>query len=332
MIFPLYLLLFPMAFFPPAILSHGDIDSDGISDELEQSLLKNFVPKFMISAEECDGFPSEFRPGEKAPQLLERNGTIYGQVFPIKRPDKPGYFIEIHYYHLWSTDCGINGHPLDAEHVSVLLSSDEDFNSADSWKAEYWYAAAHEDTVCDSSHGTGSSFLDSDRNGPEVWVSNGKHASYMDRELCKGGCGGDDCNEMQPLKISKLINLGEPGAPMNGASWVEWPGWPLADKMRTDFPEDVLVKLSAADQPGIIALNNSQSPVKGTILVSNATAGALGSTNRKTGEALSNAGGAVGKSIEKSKTDTGNSLMRAFSAIRNALGGGSKEKTDGADP
>ena len=325
----LLLSLLPLAFHSPSGLPRVDMDSDGIEDELEQTLLEKFSPEFMISAEECDTAPSEFRPGDIAPQLLEKNRTIYGQVFPIVIAGKPGLFIEIHYYHLWNEDCGRNGHPFDTEHVSVLLSAETFSDSADDWKAEYWYAAAHEDTVCDASHGAGSSLIHAEQQGPTVWISDGKHASYLDRELCHGGCGSDDCSVMESMEISSLINLGEPGAPMNGAFWIEWQGWPLEDKMQTDFPEKVLAKLNA-EQP-VIPVNDSQASIKGTIFVSGATAGALGSTKRKTGAALSEAGGAVGKSLDNSKTGTGNSLVGAFRAVWRALGGSAGEKPDDSD-
>ncbi|MBN2317522.1 MAG: hypothetical protein JXR49_00505 [Acidobacteria bacterium] len=332
MILALCLLLLPFAFTSPTGLSGEDIDSDGIKDSLERALLIKFSPEFMLSTEECDALPSEFIPGGQAPQLLAKNGTIYGQVFPVAFSGKPGFFIEIHYYHLWEWDCGINGHAFDAEHVSVLLSAYAFSDSANDWRAAYWYAAAHEKTVCDAGHGTSGSFINAERQGPTVWISAGKHASYLDRELCRGGCGGDDCSRMRPMNISRLINLGEPGAPLNGASWIEWQGWPLADKMQTDFPEKVLAILNASDRHGMIPVNDSQAPVKGTILVSSATAGALGSTNRKTGAALSTAGEAVGKSLDKSKTGTGTALTRTFRAIWKALGGGAEEKPDETEP
>jgi len=324
----LYLLLFPIAFSSPTTLSQGDIDSDGIHDRLEQLLLEKFAPKFMLSEEECDALPSEFLPQKQEPQLMVKNGTVYGQVFPIVRPDKPGIFVEIHYYHLWNRDCGFNGHVLDAEHVSVLLSADVPSDSTHNWKAEYWYAAAHEDTVCDSSHGTCGSFIDAEQHGPTVWISKGKHASYLDREICQGGCGGDDCSQMYPMKISKIINLGEPGAPMNGVSWVEWQGWALADKMQTDFPEKVLAKLKAADPPSIVSVNNAQAPVKTAIHIGGSTAGALIVTNSKTGIAISSAGGAVGTSLDKSRTDVGNALVRTFRAVWKGLGGGAEDKME----
>jgi hypothetical protein len=297
----------------------GDSDGDGLGDNFEEELLAKFAPKFMVSSNECDGLPAEFLPGALQPQLLAKNGTIYGQVSKAAFPGKPGHFLEVRYYHLWNQDCGRLGHPLDIEHVSALIGSETASESAAAWKAEYWYAAAHEDTVCDSSHAVRSSFINAEHQGPVVWISSGKHASFLSQKLCRGGCGGDNCKTMHPLIISRLINLGERNAPMNGISWIEWPGWPLAAKMHTDFPESVLQKLNAAKKAVIIPINESPAPVKTTILVSGTTASALALADRKTNKALAVAGSAVGTSLDKSGTKTGNALKRAALAFWRAM-------------
>jgi hypothetical protein len=115
----------------PVALPYGvqqlsiDSDHDGLSDELEQALLTQFKPVFMVSHADCSGVPAEFSPENRNPIVQSEDGTIYGQVFPGKPEDvatEPT--IEIHYYHLWKKDCGRMGHALDAEHVSVLLRTD----------------------------------------------------------------------------------------------------------------------------------------------------------------------------------------------------------------
>src|SRR5436190_1600529 len=85
------------------------------------------------------------------PPAVARNGTIYGQVFPRQGLAMPDRFIEIHYFHLWTRDCGRAGHPLDVEHVSVLVHADREDSPATDWNATYWDAGAHENTVCDVS-------------------------------------------------------------------------------------------------------------------------------------------------------------------------------------
>jgi len=126
---------------------------------------------------------------------------------------------------------------------------------------------------------------------------------------------------MGPIKISKLVNIGEPGTPMNGILWTQWSGWPLEAKMGTDFPEEVLAKLDAADMSEMIPVNDSRSSVKTTILVGTSSAGAIIVTNNKTGAALSSTSDAVIKSLDKSKDGTGNFLIRAAKGIWGALGG-----------
>jgi hypothetical protein len=296
-----------------------DSDSDGLADELEQEILAKFAPKFMVSSNECDGLPAEFQEGFREPNLLARNGTIYGQVFPITLSGRSGNFVEIHYYHLWNRDCGLNGHDLDAEHVSVLIWAASRAEPSASWRAKYWYAAAHEETVCDLSHATQSWSINAEQEGPTIWISAGKHASFLDQKLCRGGCGSDSCSVMKPMAINKIVNLGERNAPMNGASWIEWHDWPLAAKMHSDFPEPVLDKLDASKTAAIIPINESHAPLKTTILVGSATAGALAVADSNNDAALSSAGGAIGVSAAESTEHSGNALKHAAEGVWKAL-------------
>jgi hypothetical protein len=296
-----------------------DSDSDGLADELEQELLTKFAPKFMLSSKECDGLPAEFRQGLPKPESLAKNGTIYGQVFPIALPEKPGDYIEIHYYHLWNRDCGLNGHELDVERASVLIWAASRADPSTSWKAKYWFAAAHEDTICDASYAARSRFIDAEQQGPVLYISAGKHASFLDQELCRGGCGGDSCSEMKPMTIDKIINLGERHAPMNGASWIEWQGWTLAAKMNTDFPESVLAKIEAHESAAIVSVNESLAPVKAAILAGSSTAKAFAIADQKNDAAISSASRAIGASAAESTEHAGGALKRAARAVWKAL-------------
>jgi len=150
----------------------ADSDRDGLNDTVEAALLAQFLPQFMVSPGDCSVRPAAFVSNESKPIVESENGTVYGQVFPrMGQPDQ----VELHYYHLWRRDCGDLGHSLDAEHVSVLVSRDRFTN----WKALYWYAAAHEDTICDASQLARSSTLGAELNGPKIWISRGKHASFL---------------------------------------------------------------------------------------------------------------------------------------------------------
>ena len=130
----------------------SDADRDALADDLEQSLLEKFRPTFILSAGECDRLPATFLPAAKDPVAGAQNGTIYGQAFRRPTPRFAGDSVELHYYHLWGRDCGRRGHRLDAEHVSVIVNAPSSVESplAD-WIAKAWYAAAHENTVCDVS-------------------------------------------------------------------------------------------------------------------------------------------------------------------------------------
>ena len=154
-----------------------DSDQDGLSDALEQALLTQFAPTFMVGREDCSGIPAEFATGVEPPTVQAEDGTIYGQVFPVKSLGDGKPAVEIHFYHLWKRDCGPHGHALDTEHVAVLVSgSNRDLDQA-KWKGVYWYAAAHENTVCDVSQIARASTIQGEERGPKVWISPGKHAS-----------------------------------------------------------------------------------------------------------------------------------------------------------
>ena len=61
-------------------------DQFGLRDELEQSLLQQFVPDFRIGQHYCCAFPGECQPGRETLLLAAENGTVYGQVFPVRSP------------------------------------------------------------------------------------------------------------------------------------------------------------------------------------------------------------------------------------------------------
>lgn len=275
----------------------ADLDRDGLDDAFEDALLLQFRPAFEISADECDQAPAELRPGSQQPEPIARNGSIYGQVFPA------GPRIEIHYYHLWSRDCGRIAHPLDSEHVSVLLQL-----SATAWRAVYWFAAAHQGTVCDTSHGAAAAALDAEEHGPTVWISSGKHASFLSRQFCDRGCGSDRCGQVS-LVPGKLINIGEPGALLNGALWAESDLWPLAAKMKTDFSDAALAQLDQSHGSGVIALNPPRRSMQAVISTAGVPVNALETSSRHTDSALSLANEKTGRALKRARRAVGRFLQ-----------------------
>lgn len=299
--------MFPLAAWAeaPAL----DSDGDGIPDALEQTLLDQFRPAFLVSARDCAAKPARFAPGVATPTVVDRDGTIYGQVSPsITNPGR----IEIHYYTLWDRDCGRLGHPLDTEHVSALIES----GAAGTWKAVYWYAGAHEDTVCDISSGTRSSVLSADERGPQVWASSGKHALFFRKELCGRGCGGDQCKDNVTLPVAgQVINIGERGKPMNEAVWIASNHWPLADKMDTDFSPEVIARIDASKPTAIVTVSSASNSTKRGMIqgADSALDGAVIGT-QNTGAALDNAGTETSKSLGTALAATGRSLKVAWKA------------------
>ncbi|MCX6612424.1 MAG: hypothetical protein NTW74_16425, partial [Acidobacteria bacterium] len=264
----------------------GDQDLDGVQDELEQRLIERFVPKFYVAVDDCDVAPAEFERGRVEPVAKSRNGTIYGQVFAASGG------LEVHYYHLWAADCGRGQHPLDAEHVSAFLTEEKG-----EWRARYWYAAAHEDTVCDRGSAAKAAMLYSEWRGPEVWISRGKHASFLSEAACKTGCGADRCDRSVRLKVSQLVNLGEVGNRLNGSEWALASGWNLREKMGSDFPAELRKELDASKR--IISANPGKPGVQPVIAAGSTTIDALALANTKTEGALSKAHKSVKSWLKK---------------------------------
>jgi hypothetical protein len=290
-----------------ALAGGMDADRDGLNDLLEKQLLLKFAPSFRISRNDCDQQPASFANITSA----TKDGTIYGQVFPVQDG-----MIEVHYYHLWTRDCGRFSHPLDAEHVSGLLKPvDGD------WKAVYWYAAAHEDTVCDAGNGAKAPSLAATERGPGVWISHGKHASYLSERLCRRGCGGDRCEEMTALIPSKIVNLGEPGAPLNGANWTGSRAWSLAAKMGSDFTGPLMAQLDGTRiTDGVVSLTTPLVAMQSVILAGGATVDGLATGNRYTGAALNTAEQRTDKALAVSYKSVDNSLRKAHKATKGWLG------------
>lgn len=253
--------------------SSNDADGDGLDDALEQMLLKQFTPRFWIAESDCDVKPAEFAPGVEKAAVTAQNGTIYGQAFPVVGA------VELHYYHLWGRDCGRMSHDLDAEHVSVLLVQE-----GSRWRARYWYAAAHEDTLCDRGSAARAFALGAEWTGAEVWVSRGKHASFLTEKLCRMGCGSDRCDRSVKLEVKQIVNLGEACKPLNGAVWVKDARWPLESKMTSDFPSTLMSKMDRSKK--VVKAETPNYPGQALALAGSQTADAMNTANEKTEGAL----------------------------------------------
>jgi hypothetical protein len=300
-----------------------DSDSDGLSDALEQRLLNQFAPSFFIAASDCSAMPATFTPGIVAPTVEREDGTIYGQASPLHASAVGAGVpeVELHFYHLWRQDCGPHGHPLDAEHVAVLLqASSADWHSA-IWKALYWYAGAHEQTVCDVSQIARASTLHAQNRGAQVWIAPGKHASYLDARLCHAGCGADLCERMVPLAKGPLVNLGEVGHPMNASVFASSSAWPLALKMQhTNFPAEAVARLERLPDTEIAWFHPGRHPAQGVIAISSTTEGAIGKGGAETTSSMHKADDAASNAISVAGDSTGNALGMSYRKTRHALG------------
>lgn len=295
--------------------SAQDSDGDGLSDSLEAALLARFLPVFMVNRADCSVMPARFAPETGKPTVIEDDGTIYGRAFPRKgRPEE----VELHYYHLWREDCGRLGHALDIEHVSALIRPDGDAGSA---KALYWYAAAHEDTICVASQLARAETVAAVDHGATVWVSSGKHGSFLSRDFCDHGCGGDNCEQAERLNIRDIVNLGEIGAPMNGIGWLLSTEWPLRDKLRrSDFTDARLASVDNLQRPGLVWANPSKRPAQSAILGVNSGIGGAATGVQATDTALEiandNTDAAIGAAAQKTGKALNRSSMNVLEALR----------------
>jgi len=298
-----------------------DSDRDGLPDNIEEQLLAQFTPSFHIGQQDCAELPAEFAPGLVVPTPERLDGTVYGQAFLSKdfTPSHPR--AELHFYHLWAKDCGARPHALDTEHVAVLVqASSADLDHAQ-WTALYWYAGAHESTVCEVSQISRASTLKAETRGAPVWISPGKHASFLNETLCRAGCGADRCEHSVAVKVARIINLGEVGRPMNGSAFIASPAWPLAAKMQTsNFAAEPVARLNAMPDTDIAWYVPGRHPAQGIIAVSGTTAGAIELSGDDTGAALSLAHEKTGNALDKSLHRTGHALGTSFRNVGRALG------------
>ena len=294
----------------PSRVAAQDLDRDGLPDDLEQALLERFLPTFVLSAGECDGRPAAFAPDVPDPLVERRDGTLYGHVRPHPTPAGDPVEMEVKFFHLWGRDCGRPSHALDVEHVSALVTAPSVEAPLEQWEARYWYAAAHEDTICDASSGAAATTLRATSTGPFVYVSKGKHASYLDRGHCKWGCGSDECDTGTALPRAEIINLGERDAPLNGARWLASGRWALSSKLGLDFDAERRAALDGADPHRVTALRLAlrawQSPILGgdtgldaLVAAGEAAVAATEAAGQATATALAASGRAVGLALRK---------------------------------
>jgi hypothetical protein len=292
-----------------------DLDRDGLPDALEQALLERFLPTLVLSADECDGRPAAIRPGSVDPVVMARDGTLYGHV-TIRATRDQAVEVEVKYFHVWGRDCGRPGHAWDAEHVSALVYAPGLDAPLDAWQAEYWYAAAHEGTVCDASSGATAATLRASRVGPYVYVSRGKHASYLARGQCKWGCGSDLCDSPgEPLTRAGVVNVGEPDAPLNGATWMHSGQLALADKLATDFAPTVRARFDVDPPTTVQALRIHLRPLQAPILGGDTGLDALIAAGRAAADALASSGEAAATAAEATGRAVGTALSRTVKGI-----------------
>jgi hypothetical protein len=126
---------------------------------------------------------------------------------------------------------------------------------------------------------------------------------------------------MVALTPARLINLGEPGNPMNGSSFIASDAWPLAGKMSsTNFPAQAIARLNQLPETDIAWFNAGRHPVQGVIAISSSTEQAIAVSGRNTSDALSTANDSTGVALTNAEESTGNALQKSYRNTKHALG------------
>jgi hypothetical protein len=126
---------------------------------------------------------------------------------------------------------------------------------------------------------------------------------------------------MIALAPGKLINLGEPGHPMNGSHFIASSTWPLGNKMaRTNFPAAPVARLDQLQDTDIALFNPGRHPAQGIIAISSSTEQAIAGGGQSTTTAISTAGDSTGDAVSTAGDSTGNALQKSYHHTKRALG------------
>lgn len=138
---------------------------------------------------------------------------------------------------------------------------------------------------------------------------------------------------MTPLALARIVNLGEPGHPMNGSLFIASTAWPLAGKMAaTNFPSQVLARLGKLSDSEVAWFNEGRHPSQGVIAISSATEQAMAGSGSNTIAGISSAAGATYSSISVANRSTGNAFQKSCRATIHALGASVRHIGEFLDP
>lgn len=204
-----------------------DLDGDGLDDAYELRLARDYMP--FISLDPSDGCP------------------LSGLLVRVRKHPTNATKILIIYDHLFSDDCGFNGHVGDDEVFGVAVDPTKPAPAG----ILAIKAVSHQNTACErvtecSTCGGGDARPVCDvapANGtpwPVVYPSKDKHGQYASRSGCPliGTCL-DQCTLAASPLHPPIVNAGEPGHPLTtnlttGGFITAANGWNHAELMNFD--------------------------------------------------------------------------------------------------
>jgi hypothetical protein len=138
---------------------------------------------------------------------------------------------------------------------------------------------------------------------------------------------------MVALPPGRIINLGEPGHPMNSSVFIASSEWPLMDKMsNTNFPPEPIARLNQIPDTDIAWFNAGKHPAQGIIANSSSTEQVIAGGASHTTSSLSKAGTSTGVAISVAQDDTGNAIQESYRRTKHALGASARHVVKARHP
>ncbi|HUS27076.1 MAG TPA: hypothetical protein VMZ53_01155 [Kofleriaceae bacterium] len=179
-----------------ALLS-SDSDGDGLADDLEDQLARDYLP--FVSLDPGDGC------------------TLSGFVARVRKHPADPTKILIVYSHLFQRDCGLGGHIGDNEAFGIAIDPAVPAPGG----IQAIRTASHQNTPCqrttecttcsNDSRARCDFAIDAGAQWPVLYASKDKHGQYATKSGCPliGTCF-DQCTLNSARQVAPIINVGEP--------------------------------------------------------------------------------------------------------------------------
>ena len=177
-----------------------DSDHDGLADAQETLLLAQFEPLFLISRSDCSSHPAQFTGFcREAHRGSGQRNDLWAGFSASGPPGTGGVAL------LRSVAEGLRQERTRSRRRACVCCGES--RRGRSLESALLVCVGAEDTLCDASQIARAATLGAESQGPQVWVSSGKHAAFLGSAICTRGCGADRCDDMEKLSSAVLLIL-----------------------------------------------------------------------------------------------------------------------------